>query len=120
MAEGIAQSLLQHQALEEGLEQEQTGEGSQLLVFELQVGDGVDFALNLLSAKLHVSGLFGLVGGVLTTPLYQSWGRFLRGSYCFRDLTRGDIQRQGDFGEQTLVAPALAGSSWTFSLQLAG
>jgi hypothetical protein len=42
--------------------------GSQLLIFELQVGESVDFALNLLSAKLHVSGLFGLVDGVLTTP----------------------------------------------------
>jgi len=81
MAEGIAQTLLERQALEEGLEQEQPGKGSQLLIFELQIGEGVGFALNLLSAKLHVSGLFGLVGGVLTTPFYQSWGRFLRGSY---------------------------------------
>src|SRR5215210_2808884 len=73
MAEGIAQALLQRQALEEGLEQEQPGKGSQLLILELQIGEGVGFALNLLSAKLHVSGLFGLVGGVLTTPFYQSW-----------------------------------------------
>ena len=120
MAEGVAQSLLQRQALEERLEQDQPGKGSQLLIFELQVGEGVDFALNLLSAKLHASGLFGLVDGVLTTPFYQSWGRFLRGSYHFLDLTRGDIQRQGDFREQTLVALVLTGSSQGFFLQLAG
>ncbi|MEO8121706.1 MAG: hypothetical protein ABI606_20580 [Rhodoferax sp.] len=73
-----------------------------------------------MSAKLHVSGLFGLVNGVLTTPFYQFWGRFLRGNYRFLDLTRGGIQSQDDFTEQTLVALDLTGSSQGFSLQLAG
>jgi len=120
MVKGIAQPLFQVQALKEGLEQEQSGKGSQLLIFESQVGEGVGFALNLLSAKLHVSGLCGVVCGVLTTPSYQSQGRFLRGNYRFLDLTHGEIQRQGDFRDQTPVDQGLAVSSQGFSLQLTG
>ena len=51
--EAVAQPVLQIQPLEQELEDEQPGEGSQILVLESQLRDGVDFALNLVSAKLH-------------------------------------------------------------------
>jgi hypothetical protein len=53
MAEAISQAVLEIQPLEEELENEQPGEGSQLLILESQLRDGVSFASDLLSAKLH-------------------------------------------------------------------
>lgn len=53
VVEAVAQPVLEIQPLEQELEDEQPSEGSQLLILESQLQDGVGFALDLVSAKLH-------------------------------------------------------------------
>jgi len=53
VVEAVAQPVFEIQPLEQELEDEQPGEGSQLLVLEPELRDGVSFALDLVSAKLH-------------------------------------------------------------------
>jgi hypothetical protein len=53
VAEAVAQPVLEIQPLKQKLEDEESSEGGQLLVLESQLRDGVGFALDLLSAKLH-------------------------------------------------------------------
>jgi hypothetical protein len=71
VAEAVAQPPFEVQPLEQELEDEQSGEGSQLLVFESQLRDGVGFALDLVSAKLHGERPPWVGFGALTTPLYR-------------------------------------------------
>jgi len=51
--EAVTQPVFQVKPLKQKLEEEEPGEGGQLLVLEAQFGDGVGFALDLVSAKLH-------------------------------------------------------------------
>jgi hypothetical protein len=83
MAEAVAQPVLEIQSLEQELEDEQSSEGGQLLVFESQVRDGVSFALDLVSAKLHGERPPWVGVGASTTPLYQPWSRFFHKGESF-------------------------------------
>jgi hypothetical protein len=60
VAKTVAQSILEIEPLKKKLKDEESGEGGQALVFESQLRDGVGFALDLVSAKLHKERLRGL------------------------------------------------------------
>jgi hypothetical protein len=55
-------AVTQIEALKQGLEDDQAGEGSELLIFESQSRESSGFTLDVFSAKLHRGGLLGLDG----------------------------------------------------------
>ena len=91
VVEAIAQSVLEVQPLKQKLEDEQSSEGSKLLVLESELRDGVGFSLYLVSAKLHCERppWVGLVPRQhhCTSPK----GRFFHKTSLFLDFTLGEI-----------------------------
>jgi len=69
--EAVAQPVLEIQPLKQKLEDEEPGEGGQLLILEAQLGDGMGFVLDLFSAKLHGERPPWVGVGASTTPVYQ-------------------------------------------------
>jgi hypothetical protein len=57
VAEAVCQLLLQTEVAEQGLKQNQPGEGSQFLVFKMNVGNAMSFTMDIGFATLHVDGL---------------------------------------------------------------
>ena len=53
LAEALAEAGKKIETSEEGLKQDQTGEGGQLLVLESELGESAGFTFDLRSAKLH-------------------------------------------------------------------
>jgi hypothetical protein len=68
--------LLQSKAIEQGLEQDQTGEGGQTLVFEADLGNTMGLAMNTGFATLHANGLHWFFWAVWCLQFYQFRDRF--------------------------------------------
>src|SRR5829696_4084897 len=60
LVEALLETGTQVEASEEGLKQDQAGEGGELLIFEADLGETAGFTFYLSSAKLHGGGLHGL------------------------------------------------------------
>ena len=60
VAEALLEAGRELEASKEGLKQDQTGEGGELLVLELETGESPGFTFDLRSAKLHGGDLQGL------------------------------------------------------------
>jgi hypothetical protein len=76
MPETARELLLQAKAAEQRLEQNQTGEGSQALVFESNLGNAMGLAMNAGFATLHPNGLRGFYCLVWCLQFYQLRDRF--------------------------------------------
>jgi hypothetical protein len=68
--------LLQTEAIEQGLEQDQTRKGGQALGFEADCGNAMGFVMNAGFAKLHTNGLCWLIRMVWRLQFYQFKDRF--------------------------------------------
>jgi hypothetical protein len=76
MPETAHELLLQSQALEQGLKQDQAREGGQALVFETNFWDTMGLAMNAGFATLHANGLRWFIGLVWCLQFYQFRDRF--------------------------------------------
>jgi hypothetical protein len=60
VAEALLEAGREIEPSKEGLKQDQTGEGGELLILELETGESPGFTFDLRSAKLHGGDLQGL------------------------------------------------------------
>src|SRR5436305_15083559 len=120
VVEAVTQLVLEIQPLEQELEDEQPGEGSQLLVLESQLRDGVSFALDLVPAKLHGERppWVGLVPRQDHCTSHE--GRFSHKRSLFLEVTPGEIQQEGEKSLRRRKAWAFGRSSTQNYMQLAG
>jgi hypothetical protein len=76
MPETACELLFQAKAAEQRLEQNQTGEGCQSLVFEANLWNAMGLAMNAGFATLHPNGLRWFIGMVWCLQFYQLRDRF--------------------------------------------
>ena len=89
--EAAAQPRAQVEASDQGLKEDQSGEGSQLLFLEAQIRHAIGFELDVLSAKIYGGGSLGLVV-FLVEPIIPRVGPLFYKNLPFLDLTAGEIQ----------------------------
>jgi hypothetical protein len=61
LSEALLEATAEVKAIKKSLEQDQSGEGCELLIFEAELGEGVGFTSDLRSAKLHGGDLHGIL-----------------------------------------------------------
>lgn len=61
LSEALLEAVSEVKAIKKSLEQDQSGEGCELLIFEAELGESVGFTSNLRSAKLHGGDLHGVL-----------------------------------------------------------
>jgi len=103
LAETLLEAGRESEPSEEGLKQDQAGEGGQLLVFEAELGKGAGFTFDLSSAKLHGGGLQGLVivsiGEIDYNPKGPPFGVFLSNQQRL-NFTCGEIEERRSKGHK--------------------
>ena len=61
LSEALLEAVTEVKAIKKSLEQDQSGEGCELLIFEAELGESVGFTSDLRSAKLHGGDLHGVL-----------------------------------------------------------
>jgi hypothetical protein len=61
LSEALLEAVPEVKAIKKSLEQDQSGEGGELLIFEAELGESVGFTSDLRSAKLHGGDLHGVL-----------------------------------------------------------
>jgi hypothetical protein len=122
LAETLLEAGQEIESRKEGLKQNQTGEGSQLLVFETELGESAGFTFDLSSAKLHGGGLQGLVIVSSARSIITPKGRHLSFYFQISDRSTSPAVRLkrgvqgGAKGRITKLSPYLT----VFAMQLEG
>jgi hypothetical protein len=123
VSEASAQSLLEAQLSEQGLEDHQAGEGGELLVLEAKAGQSEGVASDVRFAKLHAGDFLGLLRFFSTLILAREVAHFL-----FKISSKSSVARSHPWWnpatwKEALLSPVLSGVYGKYRrlfMQLAG